>query len=104
MYITGYELCRCLGVDDESSLQRSAAFNPMTEVVEDIEEDGVLKGNGVVVMDNDMDSGWNILIYLSSYPSLPQCNFIYYMVDIAKWITSARGEMLCFSLVVGGLD
>jgi hypothetical protein len=48
MYITEYELCRCLGVDDESTLQRSAAFNPMTEVVEDVEEDcedRVLKGD-----------------------------------------------------------
>jgi hypothetical protein len=74
----------------------------MTQVVEDVEGDGVLKGNGVVVMDNDMDSGWNILI---SLPSTMQFMYIYidrycyYVVD--KWITSARGEMLCTVLLVG---
>jgi hypothetical protein len=52
----------------------------MTPVVEDVEEDGVLKGDvSVVVMDNDMDSGWNILIYLSSYLSLPQCSICIYI-------------------------
>jgi hypothetical protein len=64
--------------DTSGGTQRSATFNPMTQVVE--EKDGVLKGDvSVVVMDNDMDSGWNILIYLSSYPSLPQCNLYIYI-------------------------